>query len=551
MQRRIFFKQTVYASAAALLPYVPSGRSLPGDPVELAVSAAAAGTRLEHFWSECVGAGRANEGLRASWQEQLKLASEACGFGYCRFHGLFHDDMFVYKEESGHPVYNWQYVDDLFDRMLDMNVRPFVELGFMPEALAADPSVTQFWWKGHVSPPKDFEKWGALIRSFVGHCVARYGLDEVRLWYFEVWNEPNLNGFWSGTRSQYFELYKVSVEAIKSVDTALRVGGPATSNFVPDDRFAGEKEDKSKQRTHSVPDLNTLAWHGVWIEEFLQYCHGQGLPVDFISCHPYPTDWALDPATGKGSAGVRRVSATRDDLLWLRQVIRSSPYPDAEIQLTEWSSSPSPRDPSHDSLPAATFIIRANLECIGLSKSLSYWTFTDIFEEKGAGDTMWHGGFGLINYQGIVKPSFHAYRMLHALGDEMLERKEGIVVTRHRRDGKLTALLYHYPAEVKDAVKGPVEGLLNTGLPRKFSLTIEKMKARQSVTIETLDRDHGYGYGAWKAMGAPEPCTREEGRLLRSLARRTRVEIADTGDDDSFRFSRVLNPWDCLLIHIG
>ena len=409
------------------------------------------GEPFVHLWSRCVGAGRANEGLRASWLEQLKLSKEMCGFEYVRFHGLFHDDMCVYREVESLPVYNWQYIDDLFGRMLDIGVRPFVELSFFPKDIASGDK-TVFWWKGYVSPPKDYAKWEGLVAAFTQHCVDRYGIEEVRQWYFEVWNEADLEGFWGGTRSQYFELYKASARAVKGIDPQLKVGGPATSNFVGDERFDGEREDKTKHLTHTVDDIDTLPWKGVWIEAFLDYCQKEKLPVDFISTHPYPTDFALNPDTGKGGGRTREVDSTRKDIQWLKDTLAQSAFPNAEIHLTEWSSSPSSRDFSHDFLPAAAFIVKVNLDCIGMTDSLSYWTFTDVFEENGAGDTIFHGGFGMINYQGIVKPSFHAYRMLHALGDEILCRQEDLIVTRDSKNGEVAALLYNYPAEMKSAV---------------------------------------------------------------------------------------------------
>ena len=175
---------------------------------------------------------------RAGWSS-LQSCRELCGFRFVRFHGLFHDDMFVYRENNGVAVYNFQYIDELFDRLLEIGMRPFVEFGFCPGDLATEKG-TVFWWKGNGSPPKDFGKWAELVRKSVSHWVSRYGVDEVRRWYFEVWNEPNLHPFFRGTRSQYFELYKVSALAVKQIDSQLRVGGPATSNFVPDARFDGE-----------------------------------------------------------------------------------------------------------------------------------------------------------------------------------------------------------------------------------------------------------------------------------------------------------------------
>lgn len=538
-------------TGSILIPAVIRG--MPGNAIplpELIIDATGKGEKYVKFWTKCVGAGRANEGLRAGWLEQLALVKKHCGFEYVRFHGLFHDDMFVYKEVNGKPVYNWQYIDELFDRMLAIGVKPFVELGFMPKDLSIDDSMLQFWWKGHVSPPKDYGKWAELVAAFTRHCISRYGIEEVKTWYFEVWNEPNLRGFWLGTRSQYFELYKVSAQAIKSIDPRLRVGGPSTSNFVPDDRFEGELEDKTRHKTLVVEDINQLEWKGVWIIAFLQYCKKEKLPVDFVSCHPYPTDWALDPTTGKGGGRVRKVNATKEDLQWLQDNIRNSDYPDAELHCTEWSSSPSSRDATHDSLQAATYIIKANVDGIGLTDSLSYWTFTDIFEEKGGGDTMWHGGFGMINYQGIVKPSFHAYRMLNRLGNEVLYREEGVIITRFSQSKRLVALLYHYPKEVQQVVEGNVEDMLNAGKPRTFTLKFNRLRSLASVTIETLDRNNGFAITIWKEMGMPQSPDIRQTAALKKAAFATKTERAKGTADGKFIYNRELSPWTCVLIEL-
>jgi xylan 1,4-beta-xylosidase len=156
---------------------------------------------MNTMFKECIGAGRANEGLRADWQQQLRLTKQECGFKYIRMHGLLTDDMGVYQEDQkGNPKYNFQYIDVLYDFLLEIGMKPFVELGFMPSALASGDQ-TIFWWKGNVSPPKDYQKWEDLIRNLVEHFTERYGADEVKTWYFEVWNEPNLSpGFWTGTQ---------------------------------------------------------------------------------------------------------------------------------------------------------------------------------------------------------------------------------------------------------------------------------------------------------------------------------------------------------------
>jgi xylan 1,4-beta-xylosidase len=517
---------------------------------KLVVDAKADGAKFDHFWSECVGAGRANEGLRAGWLEQLKLVQENCGFKYVRFHGLFHDDMFPVFEEKGKTVYNWQYIDDLFDRMLDLNVRPFVELAFFPSSIAAKNSKTQFWWKANITPDNaKFGQWHDLVQAFTQHCVDRYGIDEVLNWYFEVWNEPNLTrGFWDGKKSQYFELYKQSANAVKSVDERLRIGGPATSNFVPDKRFDGESQnDKVSEEAFNTDDINSLDWHGVWIEDFLKYCKKEQLPVDFVSTHPYPTDYALDPNTGKGRGLTRYAQSTKLDMEWLKGILAKSAYPDAEIHLTEWSTSPSSRDAMHDFLPAAAYIVKTNLDCIGLVNSLSYWTFTDIFEEKGGASSIFHGGFGMINFQGLVKPSYHAYRMLNQLGDEELFKNDYLFVSKKSNDGKIVALAYNYPDEYLGAVPAG-RNKLEEGSSKKLDFTLTGLKAGCTFKIQILDKDHGNIHNYWEEMGKPASPSREEIKVMKTVANNLKTEIVVADKTGSVNFQQSIAPWSLVLI---
>lgn len=523
--------------------------------IAIQADAKSPGTPFHHHWNLCVGAGRANEGLRADWQEQLVTAVKECGFRYVRFHGLYHDDMFVYREEKGKPVYNFQYIDILFDRLLGIGIKPFVEFGFCPKDLASETG-TVFWWKGNGAPPKDFAKWGELVRRTVEHWVARYGIEEVRTWYFEVWNEPNLNPFFRGTKSQYFELYRTSVQVIKAIDPSLRVGGPSTSNFVPDARFDGETEDVScHKEVTEAKDINTLDWQPVWLRQFLDFCHREKLPVDFVSVHPYPTDWALDEhTTGEFKKSTREVGATPRDLALTRKIVSESPFPKAGIHCTEWSSSSSPRDFTHDFPQAATYVTRANVESIGSVDSLSYWTFTDVFEEGGAGDESFHGGFGMINLQGIPKPTYHAYRFLGQLGDEMIVRLPSGIVTRDGRDGAVSAVAWHYPAEVKQSVPGSFDtrdqayATFGTGSPQDLQVEISGLRPGSKFVLELLDGTHGNAMAAWKEMGMPHSPSREETLQLRQAGAATLKETVSADAKGVLNLKRRLEPWSVVFL---
>lgn len=510
--------------------------------------------KLPHTWSRCVGAGRAREGLHAQWQSQLKKVIRDCGFQYIRFHGLLHDDMCVVYRRDGAIRYNFQYIDSLFDFLLETGIRPLVELSFMPKELASG-TKTHFWWKANITPPSHWHEWQDLVTALVTHWIHRYSLEEVRKWYFEVWNEPNLDVFWSGSKSQYFTLYQVTAQAIKAIDPLLRVGGPATSNFVPDDRFDGEMEDKSRQITHRIQNLDSVPWKGVWIKDFLEYCAAEHLPVDFVSTHPYPTDFALD-----GLNLVKGRSRTRDslyrDLSWLRETVKNSAYPDAKIHLTEWSSSPSPRDYSHDFLPAASYVVRSNLSCASLADSLSYWVFTDIFEETGGGPGPFHGGFGLINQQGIVKPVYHAYRMLHALGGTQLQKGENHIITR-RDDSGIAALFFNYPDVCTSAI--PISSYPNylpslevqrLGEPLRIHAVLTSLPPHTEFCLEILDEEHGTAAAAWVSMGAPRHITREITESLQQSATSLDQRLYQTSENGVLTLNFSLPSWGIALLSL-
>jgi xylan 1,4-beta-xylosidase len=350
---------------------------------------------FNRMFRECIGAGRANEGLRTDWQQQLAYVKNECGFKYIRMHGLLTDDMGVYKEDNkGNPEYNYQYIDVLYDYILSIGMKPFVELGFMPVALASG-TKTIFWWKGNITPPKDYKKWEDLIADLTRHFTQRYGADEVKTWYFEVWNEPNLDFFWSGTQDEYFKLYRYSVQAIKAVNKEYRVGGPATAG-------------------------------AAWVPEMIDFCFKNGLPLDFISTHSYGVKQGyLDEFGITGTVLDKEKMSVSGDILNSRKQISNSSMPGLELHYTEWSSSYTPVDAIHDSYHQAAYILEKIKQVGDAPDSMSYWVFTDIFEEIGPRVTPFHGGFGLLNYQAINKPAFYSYAFLNKLGEtELLNTDE-------------------------------------------------------------------------------------------------------------------------------
>ncbi|HJS23460.1 MAG TPA: hypothetical protein VJ751_03755 [Pyrinomonadaceae bacterium] len=443
------------------------------------------GTR-DRFAHLTVGAGRVAEGLRADWQRDLAVVRRECGFEYLRMHGLLQDELGVYSEDKqGRPVYNFQYIDAVYDAILNTGMRPFVEFGFMPQRLASGEK-TIFWWKGNITPPRDYEKWERLVHALVQHWTTRYGRDEVRQWYFEVWNEPNLKDlFWSGDQDEYFKLYDATVRAIKSVSREYRVGGPAT------------------------------AGRG-WIREMIDHAAKKRAPLDFITTHDYGvTSGAvdaegtqqlfLDPSPEAIVAGVREVRAQ----------IKASAMPNLPLHYTEWSTSYSPRDPVHDAYISAAYILSRLKGSEGHAQSMSYWTFTDIFEENGPVPSPFHGGFGLINFQGLRKPSFYAYQFLHRLGaEELVSEDPNSWATRG--GGGVQVLFWNYtPPQTKESNQVyfrrdlPSKTIGETrvgvvGLPRG-SYTLNVYRIGYSVNDVYTD---------YFKMDSPATLTREQVRAL-------------------------------------
>jgi len=495
------------ADAAVSAPSVDSaGLSAPAAPVRtIAADLNKTAGPMNRMFEFCVGAGRANEGLRADWQRQLRRVHDECGFRYIRFHGLFCDDMGVYQEDKqGRPIYNWQYIDELFDFLQSIGMKPFVELGFMPGALASG-SQTIFWWRGNVTPPKDYAKWEAFIAAFVQHCTERYGGDEVRSWYFEVWNEPNLDGFWMGNpakkkyeewvpaaRAEYFKLYESTVRGVKSVDSAYRVGGPAT---------AGEG----------------------WIDETLAFCAEHKVPLDFISTHSYATMAGyLDEYGNAGTVFAPDRNAITSGVQRVRGQIDRSAFTKAGLHYTEWSASYTPADPIHDSYHSAAFILDKMHNIGSAADSMSYWTFTDIFEEAGPRTTPFHGGFGLLNYQDLPKPAFFAYKFLHQLGDTRLICADPAAFVCHDKSGAVQALFWDFTiTHPGPSVNNQV--FYKADQPAKPAAAAElKISGLAKGAYRLLATKVGYRandvQSAWRDLGSPAQLTRAQVSTLRQVS---------------------------------
>lgn len=470
---------------------VLSGVAVPADfrVREITVDLSRAERPLDRFFDQSIGADYPGTLIRPDSQAQLKTTVDELGFRYIRFHAIFHDVLGTVRIVDGRTVYDWSKIDQLYDDLLSKGIRPFVELGFTPQAMATSEQ-TIFYWKGNTSHPK-LAPWRDLIDAFVRHLRERYGVAEVRQWYFEVWNEPNLDGFWERADQQaYFELYAVTAKAIKAIDSTLQVGGPSTAG-------------------------------AAWVPEFLEYARKTGAPVDFVTTHTYGVDHGFLDEKGESDT---KLSPSPDaiigDVRRVRQQISASPFPSLPLYFTEWSTSYTPRDAVHDSYISAPYILSKLKATQGLVQGMSYWTYTDLFEEPGPPPTPFHGGFGLINREGIRKPAFFAYKYLQALRGKEIPSSDA--ESMMASDGVSTAaLIWEWEQPEQKVSNRPFYTKL---VPASAAPTARLTFKHLTVGVYQLQvKRTGFrandAYSAYLEMGMPASLSADQLSKLRKLTR--------------------------------
>lgn len=530
---------------------------------------------LDRYWELCVGSCHAATALRADYREMLTRCRRELGFRYLRFHGLFDDDMSVVKKPlfSDRLVLSFTNIDNIYDFLLSIGMKPFVELGFMPGALASADS-TVFHYRGNTTPPADYEKWKWFIREFITHIIDRYGLLEVRQWFFEVWNEPNLGGpgspygFWAADRDEYFRFYRATALAVKECDAALRVGGPATSN-------------------------------NAWIPEFLDFCQQSGAPVDFVSTHHYPTDVVLgygvedsanfvNPLNVNDSAQVQNVMRMAKEggeefeefkkqysvfqsQIWAhvdrgvltRMTKRAlSEARGLPLYYTEWGSLAGLES---DGAFGASFIAKTVLDGVGLARGYSFWTFCDIIEENGQESDEFFGGFGLMTQHGIPKAPYRAFELLHTLQGDLLEqvcreKTVDVYAVHNAAVHALQLLAVNHNSLLHELSAQDVSVTLFTGktpdtrpdsIPPKGASRAEAPRKKcVRAEIVRLDDTHGNACGAWLSDGARQYLTQGDIQRLQGVSELKREPQPFENTDSGVQLAFTLPPMGTALITV-
>jgi len=442
----------------------------------ITIDATAPAHPFPHYWEQMFGSGRAVLSLRAEYRGDLRAVHQITGMQYVRFHAILDDEAGVYDEDKqGKPIYNFSYVDQIYDGLLTNSVKPYVELSFMPSKLAARQDVYPFWYHPNVAPPRDYAKWDDLVTHFTRHLVERYGIEEVSTWYFEVWNEPNLD-FWTGAPKQesYFELYDHTARDIKAVSPQLRVGGPATAQ-------------------------------AAWIPAMIQHAAQKNVPLDFVSSHVYGNDKASDGfhSNEKMSGDQMVCRATK----MMQEQIKASARPELPLIVSQFNATRDNDVAVTDSIYMAPWLASTISQCDGLAQMMSYWTFSDVFEEQGIVKQPFYGGFGLLAAGGIPKPSFYAFQVLHRLGDKRLENSNPNVLVTKTSEGRLTVAVWNL------AEPGA------TGAAKNVKLEFKGVKPDARIGISRVDEEHGNTLALYEKMGKPRYPTQDQIRDLRENSR--------------------------------
>lgn len=422
-----------------------------------------------------VGSDRAAIFLRDTHQRDLAALQQSLHFRYLRCHGIFNEEMgVVQRDQNGTLSYRWDKVDEFIARLKKVGIRPFVEFGYMPEALARGKD-TVFYYRGNSTPPKSMKEWADLVTAFLNHSINNYGLNEVRTWFFEVWNEPNLDYFWRGTKQEYFEFYEATARAVKNVDAKLPVGGPSTAGLG-------------------------------WIKEFLTYCKDKQVPIDFVSSHHYgATQGFVDPKGDSKTILDTRPEALYADLIRAREEVRSSPYPKLPFYITEWGPSYSQVDPIHDNYICAAWILD-KIQKTGTSvDGMSYWAFSDQFEEGGPQNDPFPGGFGLLNFDGLRKPGFFAYDFLAKLKKDAFKSNDDRLLASKSGDNVvLVTWDYTEPNIIKPNNPLFHEDIVPTTLPDKTISMKGLVPGRYEVKLTCMGYERNDVHAAYRALGSPK-----------------------------------------------
>ncbi|TJX62595.1 helix-turn-helix domain-containing protein [Soehngenia saccharolytica] len=454
---------------------------------------------LQKPWENLITIGYSVEGLRKDQLDIIEKVQKDIGFKYIRFHGIFSDFLSIYNEDSlGKTFYDYNDLDLLIDSLMELNIKPFIELTFIPTKLTQNGN-TIFKWKDSISKPSDINKWNDLIDNFIRHIIDRYGIDEVKDWYFEVWNEPEIEGvFWDGSKEEFFEFFVSTYQTIKNISKDLKVGGVGNMSFL---LFLD------------------------WLDKFYQYINEKDVKLDFYSFHVYSVELVEsiteisklkekidvnDYEAVKYKAKLGDENKVSDYItLSIDRVQKLHNFTKEEYWITEFNSSTISRDLIHDTVYMSSFLVKNYLENLEKVKGIGYWTLTDLNNEFEIEKALFYGGFGLFTYNGIPKASYNAYKLLHELKGNILEKNSNYIVLKDKDDVYLMFHNYiHYDAQYENLDFSKINLLDRYSIfdeyNTKFNINLNGLSGNYKVEQYIVNREHGSSFDAWVEMGYPK-----------------------------------------------
>lgn len=529
-----------YDHMQILSKYLKEEASLETTPtasgIEYEVTIPSQCPRLRHTWKSFLTVGSAKMLLYETIREQLRSIQRDIGYRYIKFHGIFSDEMHIYQgTANGSCTYCYTYVDQILDFLLSIHLKPMIELSFMPAALAADPAKVCF---GYItSPPRALSDWIDLIRSFTRHLITRYGAAEVTSWLFTIWNEPDTNYHMFGfaTYEEFYPFYEATWHAVKEVCPDLSVGTP--SNYY----------------------LTQYEEH--WICGFMEWCREHECMPDFFNMHFYATTFSA-PLLDDFSVSDAdfRIRLSEDENLFhsfvtqIRNYASREPFAHMPVYLTEWNASPAHVDLLNDTCFLSCYVVKNILENYDCLDSFGFWTISDFLEEYPIPPATFQGGLGMITYNGIPKPVYHAFCFLNRLGSELVAHKDGMFLTRTGDTYQL--ICYHYKHFSALYAQGEMFDMTPcnryaTFMPeetREFSITIQGLShGEYQVTEYSINRHSGSAFDKWQEMGGVEPASREETETLCRLSTPMLQKYTLKSEDGALKLSTVLEQLEVKL----
>lgn len=441
--------------------------------------------------------------MRSDLQEQMLRAHEELGHRYWRCHGTLSDDVGILVQgPDGMLRTRFSGLTRILDAGLRSGVKPFFELSFMPSAIVKDPSQTITHYHGITSAPVDFSQWEKLIYETVTFLSEHYGKNEVRKWYFEVWNEPNIP-FWMGTQREYFELYRRAVLAVKKVDSRFRVGGPATAR-------------------------------GEWITDLLQFTKSTETPVDFISTHIYPSDVAFSDFAD-GEVELKGLDYLQIHFQRVENEVKAL-YPKLPIIWGEWNSSAGPFATNHDTCNNAALVAGALALMSQHAHGSLYWGVSDIYEECNDHFAPFHGGYGLYTVDGIAKSAARAIELMGRLQARRLTCTsdlsgcaQGFLATVDEAARNVSILLWNHDERLAfDSNGTPIVATARSrsakAAPWEVALTLGLLRPKNG-TITRILPGKGSAYEIWLKQGEPANLTSSQLKELQRASIPERSEL--------------------------